>query len=107
MTPHEKYIRKCLDEAIFNAAHGDEPVCGSMTLTEILCFVLGWQGGTIHLVSKELGVPTEVIMEADYPTMGWLCRLAQVVAHRKLPNPLGFGDDSRESYALMDGSNKP
>lgn len=101
MTPHEKYIRKCLDESIFNAKHGDEPVCGDMTLTEILCFVLGWQGGTIHLVSKELGVPAEVILEADYPTMGWLCRLAQVVAHRKLPDPLG------EALNSGDGSYKP
>ena len=101
MTLHEKYIRKSLKDAIFNAKYGDGPICGGITLTEILCFVLGWQGGTIHLVSKELMVPTEVILEADYPTQQWLCRLAQMVAHRKLPDPLG------EALNSGNGSYKP
>lgn len=48
-----------------------------MPNTHVLCFVLGWQGGTIHQVAKLLGVTTSDICNADYDRMGDLCRMAQ------------------------------
>lgn len=47
--------------------------------THVLCFVLGWQGGTIHQVAQELDVSNNTILDADEATMNWLCRLAQSV----------------------------
>lgn len=32
------------------------------TNTELLCFALGWQGGTIHQVSEETGLPVQEIL---------------------------------------------
>lgn len=48
-----------------------------MTNTEILMFILGWQGGTIHQLSKALGVADTLILDADNDAMQELCRLAQ------------------------------
>ena len=48
-----------------------------MNHTQVLCFVLGWQGGTLHQVSDTLGVPQLEILAADEHKMGELCRLAQ------------------------------
>jgi hypothetical protein len=45
--------------------------------TEVLCFVLGWQGGTVHQIAEVLNVTTDAILSADWETMQWLCRLAQ------------------------------
>lgn len=36
-----------------------------MTRTEALCRILGWQGGTIHQVAKEIGVSTHDIIYGD------------------------------------------
>jgi len=48
-----------------------------MSNTEILCFILGWQGGTIHQVAQEMNVlPTE-ILSATPDEMRALCRIAQ------------------------------
>lgn len=53
-----------------------------MSNTAILCFVLGWQGGTIHQVAEELGCTTGHILDADYEVMGELCRKAQAANPR-------------------------
>lgn len=53
-----------------------------MSNTAILCFVLGWQGGTIHQVAREIGSTTGEILDADYEAMGDLCRKAQAVNSR-------------------------
>jgi hypothetical protein len=48
-----------------------------MSNTEILCFVLGWQGGTVHQTAERLGVTTDDILNATPERMRELCRLAQ------------------------------
>lgn len=45
--------------------------------TEILMFILGWQGGTVHQVAEVLGISTGTILNADYDKMQDLMRLAQ------------------------------
>lgn len=55
----------------------------SLTNTHILCFVLGWQGGTVHQVAQELGVTTSDIIDAGDARMGELCRVAQKVQWKK------------------------
>jgi hypothetical protein len=52
---------------------------GSLTNTAVLCFVLGWQGGTVFQVAEALRCDTDDILEADYDGMGILCRRAQTV----------------------------
>lgn len=48
--------------------------------TEVLCFVLGWQGGTVHQVARCLpGVSVSDILDADAEQMRYLMRLAQQV----------------------------
>ena len=49
-----------------------------LTNTEVLCFVMSWQGGTLEQVQLALCVPARDILEADAQTMGDLCRRAQV-----------------------------
>ena len=51
----------------------------TMSTTEILCFVLGWQGGTVHQVARALDVTTSHVLEATYDDMQDLCRQAQRV----------------------------
>jgi hypothetical protein len=48
-----------------------------VTNTETLCFVLGWQGGTVHQVAERLYVPVDDILTATPVRMRELCRLAQ------------------------------
>lgn len=48
-----------------------------MSNTEILLFVLGYQGGTIHQLAQELEVSQDYILDATYEDMQDLCRLAQ------------------------------
>lgn len=50
-----------------------------LTNLEILCFVLGQQGGTVHQVARDLSVTANEILEADYEKMQELCRAAQKV----------------------------
>lgn len=57
---------------------------GALTNTHALCFVLGWQGGTVHQVARELGVNTQDILTADYDRMGELCRKAQQVKQERI-----------------------
>jgi hypothetical protein len=45
--------------------------------TEILCFIVGWQGGALHQLAEKLGVSTNEILNADYDQMQDLMRLAQ------------------------------
>jgi len=52
-----------------------------MTNTQILCFVLGWQGGTVHLVAKELQCSVSMILDASDDDMQVLCRKAQKAAY--------------------------
>lgn len=54
-----------------------DPYKGMLTNTETLFFILGWQGGTIHQLSKTLGVEADEILYAGYEEMQELCRLAQ------------------------------
>lgn len=49
-----------------------------LTNTEVLCYVLGWQGGTVHQVQQALAVRLEGILESNAEAMGELCRRAQV-----------------------------
>lgn len=64
---------------------------GSLTNTAVLCFILGWQGGTVHQVADALGVTRDDILTASYTRMGELARKAQAVCRkgwedsRKLP----------------------
>jgi hypothetical protein len=48
-----------------------------MTNTSILCFVIGWQGGTIHQLVDALKVSHNDILNATDEEMGILCRKAQ------------------------------
>ena len=48
-----------------------------MSNTEILCYVLGWQGGTVHQIASELRVTVETILQADDEQMDILARAAQ------------------------------
>lgn len=50
-----------------------------MNNTEILCFVLGWQGGTVHQVSQKLNISITEILDANPEQMRELCRKAQQV----------------------------
>ena len=49
-----------------------------LTNTEVLCFVVGWQGGTLTELSLALCVPAEKIQNATREEMQDLCRRAQV-----------------------------
>lgn len=49
----------------------------TLTNTEILFFVLGYQGGTVHQLAQELDTTVSDILEADYNRMQLLCRKAQ------------------------------
>ncbi len=53
------------------------PSC-PLTNTEVLCFVIGWQGGTLAELALALCVPGEMIQTADREKMQELCRRAQV-----------------------------
>ncbi len=54
-----------------------------LTNTEVLMFVTGWQGGTVHMLAAELfpgeniAAGVQRIQSADYEEMQTLCRLAQ------------------------------
>lgn len=56
-----------------------EALLGRIHLTHALCFILGWQGGTVHQVAAELGVNICEILNADHEQAGDLCRKAQQV----------------------------
>jgi Fic family protein len=44
---------------------------------QILAFILGWQGGTVHQVADELKVSVQDVLNADDDKMQNLCRMAQ------------------------------
>ena len=44
-----------------------------LTNTQVLCFCLGWQGGTIHQVADKLQVTLDDILDADADKMIELC----------------------------------
>lgn len=48
-----------------------------LTNTEILCYVLGWQGGTIHQVGAALNCSCDRILKATGDDLHMLCRDAQ------------------------------
>ncbi len=50
-----------------------------MTNLEVICFVLGWQGGTLEQVAKALNVHTDIVLNADNSKMLELCRKAQLI----------------------------
>lgn len=50
---------------------------GYVPNTLALCFALGWQGGTVHQVAKELETTVDVILVADDERMAELLRKAQ------------------------------
>lgn len=52
---------------------------GTLNNTHILCFILGWQGGTIYQVATALDINATIILTADEAVMGELCRKAQQV----------------------------
>ena len=52
---------------------------GTINLTLALCFIMGWQGGTVHQVSAALQVSLNDILEADDEKAGQLCRKAQAL----------------------------
>lgn len=49
----------------------------SLTNTEVLIFVMGHQGGTVHQVADALGIPASGIINAGREEMENLCRAAQ------------------------------
>ena len=66
--------------------HFMQPVlCSQCELTnaEVLMFITGWQGGTVHMLAAELFPDENIsagvsrIQEAGYEEMQKLCRLAQ------------------------------
>lgn len=59
-----------------------------LTNTEVLCFVLGWQGDTLADLAKTLEVPAETILNADRTAMQNLCRRAQL--RRSFTQVTGF-----------------
>lgn len=63
----------------------------ALTNTAILCFVLGYQGGTVHQVAKELGVTVDDIIGADSDKMGILCRMAQRMQWKRLDKDMRHG----------------
>lgn len=48
-----------------------------MTNTQILAFILGYQGGTVHQIAYELGVSVDAVLDAEEAEMQTLCRKAQ------------------------------
>lgn len=52
-----------------------------MNNTAILCFILGWQGGTVHQVSEVLGLSVSTILDANTSEMELLCRKAQTARY--------------------------
>lgn len=55
-----------------------------MTNTEILCWILGWQGGTLQQVSNELETTETVILAAEGECLRDLCRRAQLICRRRI-----------------------
>lgn len=59
------------------------------TNTELLCEVLGWQGGTVHQVAKETGLTVEQIVNTDRNSLerhggfsnGWLAARTCGIEH--------------------------
>lgn len=49
-----------------------------LTNLQVLCFVLGWQGGTLEEVRRALAVRPGLIESANAEEMEELCRKAQV-----------------------------
>lgn len=45
---------------------------------EVLCFVLGWHGGTVKMVADAVGATPGRVLMADYQDMVDLCRTAQL-----------------------------
>lgn len=68
---HYRTIRLALEGAVKKMS------IQSISNTEILMFILGWQGGTIHQLADAMGVPNWRIMNATYDDMQDLMRLAQ------------------------------
>ena len=54
-----------------------------LTNVEVLCFVLGWQGGTVHQVADELGVKVDEVLRADHKQMHHWCRMAQHIRKQR------------------------
>lgn len=54
-----------------------------LTNTEILMYVLGWQGGTIHQLAHEIGINQDEILNADAEKMRELVRVAQTVRNAR------------------------
>ena len=73
----------------------------TLSNTEILCFVLGWQGGTVHQVAEILHVEIAAILDADHDQMHTLCRAAQQVNMNDDDEDQDFED--REPDESMDG----
>lgn len=53
---------------------------------EILCFVLGYQGGTVYQLAAELDEPANALLNAGYEEMQRLCRKAQKVRYGRKSN---------------------
>lgn len=70
-----------------------------MTRTEALCRVLGWQGGTIHQVAKEIGCSTHDILygepisqSTDYVGGWFAARTCSLEHNRKVNFPAARGN---------------
>lgn len=55
-----------------------------LTNTEILMFVIGWQGGTVHQVASAIGISVQDILDADGDRMRDYVRRAQEVKNYRL-----------------------
>lgn len=54
-----------------------------LTNTEVLMYVLGWQGGTLHQLAETLGIKDDVILDANADKMRELIALAQMIRNQR------------------------
>ena len=73
----------------------------TLTNTEILIFILGKQGGTVHQVAKQLGVAASEIINANYDQMQDLARAAQVCRTQELYNIFRSYDETISPIAAI------
>lgn len=72
-----------------------------LTNTEILIFILGKQGGTVHQVAETLGVTASEIINANYDKMQDLARAAQVRRTQELYNIFNCLDNTISPIAAV------
>ncbi len=77
LVPHTTSVHNCtvIEEAFKEIL--DNRLKQKLTNTEVLLFILGYQGGTVFQLAEELDVDVREILQADYDKMQDLMRKAQ------------------------------